>query len=287
MKCNMCPKNCNVTRDKFIGNGFCNMGHYPKIARIAPHFDEEPIISGTKGSGAIFFCGCNLKCIYCQNYQISCQDTGRYIEPRELTAEIIRLETLGVHNIDFITGSHYVDIVKECLNYYTPKIPTIYNTSSYDKVEKIKDLNGYINVYLPDFKYSDDNLAKKYSNCDNYKETSLKAIEEMIKQVGKIELNEDGTIQKGVLIRHLVLPGHTKNSIDALKLIYDNFGNDIKISLMSQYMPSFKASSYDINRKITKREYEKVLNVVEELGFHGYMQELCSSDDKYIPNWDY
>lgn len=286
-KCNSCPRKCDAIREKFIGNGFCKMGAYPKIARIAPHFDEEPIISGTNGSGAIFFSGCNLKCKYCQNYSISSDNNGRYITPRELAAEIIRLETLEVHNIDFITPSHYVDIIVETLNDYTPTIPVIYNSSAYDSIESLNKLNGKINVYLPDFKYSTNELAKDLSNCSNYVDVAIDAISEMIKQVGKVELDENGIIKKGVIIRHLVLPNHTKNSIETLKLIKDNFGNDVLISLMSQFTPCHKACECGLDRKITKREYDKVLETLYELDFHGFTQDLSSSTEEYIPNWDY
>lgn len=287
MKCKQCPRNCNTEREKFIGNGFCNMGSYPKIARIAPHYDEEPIISGTKGSGAIFFCGCNLKCIYCQNYQISSGNKGKYITPRELAAEIMVLEAEGVHNIDFITGSHYINVIKETLDDYTPNLPIIYNSSGYDDVNSLKTINNKINVYLPDFKYSNNELALKYSNCKNYVDIVIPAINEMLKQVGKIKLDENGIIKKGVLIRHLILPGHTNNSIKVLEMINENFGNDVKVSLMGQYIPCFKAQQYNLDRIITKREYEKVIDKMISLNIDGYVQELSSANTKYIPNWDY
>lgn len=286
MLCNLCPRKCNKERTQYIGKGFCNVGLYPKVARIAPHMGEEPVISGEKGSGAIFFSSCNLRCNYCQNYEISSCNKGEYITTDDLAAEIIRLETIGVHNIDFITGSHYVDAIKETLDKYRPKVPVIYNTSAYDDIEALKKLNGYIDVYLPDFKYSDNELSKKYSSCDNYLEICISSIEEMIKQRGKI-LIEDGLVKKGVIIRHLVLPNHTKNSIEVLNIIKEHFGNDVMVSLMSQYTPCYKAINTDLNRPITKREYEKVCDEMIRLDLDGFTQELSSSDIKYIPNWDY
>ena len=287
MICNSCPRKCKTDREKFIGKGFCKTGFYPKIARIAPHYDEEPVISGKNGSGAIFFSGCNMKCCYCQNYEISDFNKGVYITPAELTAEIMILETKGVHNIDFITGSHYTDSILETLNNYRPRIPVIYNSSGYDDVKSLRKLKNRINIYLPDFKYSDNDLSLKYSKCPDYVDIVIPAIKEMIQQVGNTVINEDGLMEKGILIRHMVLPNHTKNSINVLEMINSNFGNDIKISLMGQYTPCHKAAQYDLDRKITKREYEKVIDRMIQLGFDGYVQELSSSDKKYIPKWDY
>lgn len=287
MICNRCPRNCNAERDKFSGNGFCRTGRYPKIARIAAHYDEEPIISGEKGSGAIFFSGCSLKCCYCQNIEISKYNKGEYITPRDLAAEIMFLETSGVHNIDFITGSHYIDTIKETLMCYTPGIPVIYNTSAYDDVISLKELKGLVDIYLPDFKYSDNELSRRYSKCRNYVDIAIPAIREMIEQTGDKAVVENGLMKKGVMIRHLVLPGHTNNSIRVLEMIKENFGTDIKISLMGQYTPVVKTGFKNLERRITRREYDKVIDKMISLGLDGYIQELSSADDRYIPEWDY
>ena len=287
MICNSCPRNCKAQREKFEGKGFCRTGFYPKLARIAPHYDEEPVISGKKGSGAIFFSGCNLKCCYCQNYEISDYGKGEYINPRELAAEIMILETKGVHNIDFITGSHYTDSILETLKDYKPRVPVIYNSSGYDDVISLKKLKNRIDIYLPDFKYSDNELSMKYSKCKNYVDIVIPAIKEMMDQVNTTVIDDDGIMKKGIIIRHMVLPNHTRNSLDVLEMINSNFGNDLKISLMGQYTPCHKADQCDLNRKITRREYEKVVNRMIQLGFDGYVQELSSADKKYIPDWDY
>ncbi|MBR1534915.1 MAG: radical SAM protein [Ruminococcus sp.] len=286
MLCDLCPRNCNIERTEYEG-GFCGVGSLPKIARIAPHYDEEPILSGTGGAGTIFFSGCSLRCVYCQNYAISSQDTGRYITPYQLSEEYRRLEAKGVHNIEFVTPTHYVDAILESLSYYRPKLPLIYNSSGYDKVESLRKLDGIIDVYLPDFKYSDNALANQLSACSDYVETATAAIGEMLRQTGDCII-EDGLLNKGVMIRHLVLPSHTKNSIGVLEIIKQNWNNKTPVSLMSQYFPAGKASDYpDINRRVTAREYQKVLDKLYELELDGFAQELSSADKKYVPVWDY
>lgn len=286
MLCDLCPRECNVERTEYKG-GFCGVGKLPKIARIAPHYDEEPFLSGTKGAGTIFFSGCSLRCVFCQNYTISSEDTGRYITPYQLSEEYRRLEDLGVHNIEFVTPTHYVDAIIESLGYYRPKVPLVYNSSGYDKVATLKKLDGIIDIYLPDLKYSDNALSSRLSSCDDYVETATAAISEMIRQTGEI-LIEDGLIKRGVMIRHLVLPSHVKNSIGVLELIKNNWGATIPVSLMSQYFPAGKADRYpDINRSLTTREYQKVLDKLYELDLDGFAQELSSADKKYVPVWDY
>ena len=286
MPCNLCPRECGVERsaDRF---GRCGVGDLPKIARIAPHYDEEPVISGTRGAGTIFFCGCSLRCVYCQNYAISSQDTGRYITPYQLSEEYKRLESMGVHSIEFVTPTHYTDAILESLAFYRPQLPLIWNTSGYDKIETLKRLEGVVDVWLPDFKYSDNALARRLSSCPDYVEVATEAIREMLRQAGE-PLIEDGLMKRGVIIRHLVLPSHTKNSIGVLELIKEQFGADVPVSLMSQYFPAGRAADYpDINRRLTQREYGKVLDKLYDLGLDGYAQELTSADQKYVPIWDY
>lgn len=286
MICELCPRECHINRSETAG-GFCGVGTLPKIARIAPHYDEEPIISGSRGAGTVFFSGCSLRCVFCQNYAISSEDHGRYITPYQLSEEYRRLEETGVHNIEFVTPTHYIDAIIESLGYYHPNLPLIYNSSGYDKVESLKRLEGLIDVYLPDFKYSDNALARRLSSCSNYAETAAAAIDEMLRQTGKTVI-VDGLIRKGVVIRHLVLPSHVKNSIGVLKTIADRWGDNVLVSLMSQYFPAGNAASYpDINRRITNREYQKVLDQLYELGLDGFAQELSSADKKYVPVWDY
>lgn len=286
MNCNQCPRKCNTerTEDHF---GFCGVGELPKIARAALHFDEEPPISGTRGAGTIFFSGCNLKCVFCQNYEISETRQGVVITPYQLSEEYRKLEALGAQNIEFVTPSHYTDAILESLTYYQPRLPLIWNSSGYDSIESLKRLEGVIDIYLPDFKYSDNALAKRLSHCGDYVETAAAAIDEMLRQQPRIII-ENGVMQRGVIIRHLVLPSHTKNSIGVLELIKERYDTRALVSLMAQYMPAGKAADYpDINRKLTKREYHKVLDKYMELNLDGFAQELDSSDKKYVPEWNY
>ena len=286
MKCNQCPRKCDTERTE-KGFGFCGVGELPKIARAALHFDEEPPISGTRGAGTIFFSGCNLRCVFCQNYDISEEHQGVVITPYQLSEEYRKLEAMGAQNIEFVTPSHYVNAILESLTYYQPQLPLIWNSSGYDSIETLKRLEGVIDIYLPDFKYSDNALAKRLSHCGDYVETATAAIDEMLRQQPEIII-ENGVIKKGVIIRHLVLPSHTKNSIGVLESIKERYGTSALVSLMAQYMPAGKAADYpDINRKLTKREYNKVLNKYIELDLDGFAQELDASDQKYVPEWNY
>lgn len=286
MLCDLCPRECRVERTEYKG-GCCGVGSLPKIARIAPHYDEEPVISGTQGAGTIFFCGCSLKCVFCQNYSISSEENGRYITPYLLSEEYRRLESMGVHNIEFVTPTHYIDAIIESLGYYRPKLPLIWNSSGYEKPDSLKRLEGLIDVYLPDFKYSDNALAKRLSACGDYAETAIAAIGEMLRQTGDIVM-DGGLIKRGVIIRHLVLPSHVKNSIGVLEIIRENWDTRVPVSLMSQYFPAGRAAEFpDIDRRITAREYQKVLDKLYALGLDGYAQELSSADRKYVPTWDY
>ena len=286
MLCDICPRGCRIDRTG-KSFGFCGVGDLPKIARIAPHYDEEPVISGTNGAGTIFFCGCNLRCVYCQNYSISSEDAGRYITPYQLSEEYRRLEAMGVHNIEFVTPTHYADAILESLGYYRPQVPLIWNSSGYDKVETLRRFEGIIDVWLPDFKYSDNALAGRLSACPDYSQTALAAITEMLRQAGEPVI-KNGLMQRGVIVRHLVLPSHTKNSIGVLELIREHFGTDVPVSLMSQYFPAGRAADYpDINRRLTAREYGKVLDRLYDLGLDGYAQDMASADSKYVPVWDY
>ncbi len=286
MLCDLCPRECHIERTERQG-GYCGVGTLPKIARIAPHYDEEPILSGTGGAGTVFFSGCSLRCVYCQNHEISADDFGTYITPYQLSEEYRRLEAMGVHNIEFVTPTHYIDAILESLCYYRPKLPLVYNSSGYEKVESLKKLDGVIDIYLPDFKYSNNTLAHRLSACADYAETAAAAIEEMLRQVGA-PVMEDKLMKRGVMIRHLVLPSHVKNSIGVLEIIKEKWDSSVLVSLMSQYFPTGKADQYpDINRRITLREYQKVLDKLYELELDGFAQELESADKKYVPKWNY
>lgn len=287
MICNLCPRNCNAEREEFTGKGFCKMGTVPKIALASPHYWEEPCISGKNGSGTVFFSGCTMKCVFCQNYEISSLGQGKFKTAKELAEIYRRLEESGVHNINLVTATHFIDEILKSFEIYMPRIPIVYNCGGYEKAETLKRLEGIVSVYLPDFKYGFDELGEKYSYVPRYVETAEAAIEEMVRQRGKIQFDKEGIITNGVIIRHLILPNHTKSSIKVLEIIKERFGEDVLVSLMGQYVPMGSANRFEkLNRKITKREYNKVLQVLYELGLDGFAQELKSADKKFVPKWD-
>lgn len=288
MICNLCPRKCNACRTEHQGNGFCGSGTLPVVARVAPHFGEEPCISGTKGSGTVFFSGCTLKCVYCQNYEISDGHKGRAVTPKELADCYKRLEQQGVHNINLVTADHYVNAVAESLDIYKPSVPVVYNCSGYTSPKTLSILDGLVDIYLPDFKYSDDALAIKYSSAPNYVNTASAAIKEMIFQVGTPVIDEDGMMKKGVIVRHLILPSHTKNSLGVLDIIKRSYDKQVLVSLMCQYVPVNKAHDFPkINRTITRREYDKVKSELYALGLDGFTQDLTSASTDFIPDWDF
>ncbi len=288
MVCNLCPRKCNAQRTEHHGNGFCGMGELPVVARVAPHFGEEPCISGTKGSGAVFFSGCTLKCVFCQNYEISAENKGRTITPQQLADCYRQLEAQGVHNINLVTADHFTHMVVKSLELYKPSIPIVFNCSGYTSPKTLSMLDGLVDIYIPDFKYSDDSLAIKYSSAPDYVCTAISAIKEMIFQTGLPRFDSDSIMTKGVIVRHLILPSHTKNSIGVLDIIKHNFGRQVMVSLMCQYIPHGKAENYPkLNRTITRREYEKVKQELFNLGLDGFTQDLSSADEKYIPLWDF
>lgn len=288
MICRLCPNQCSVERNEEAAKGKCNMSTTPTVARIAPHMWEEPPISGTKGSGAVFFSGCTMKCIYCQNFEISHMNKGVPVDARILAEEYRKLEDMGVHNIDLISATQFLPEIIKSFEIYKPNIPIVYNCGGYEKVETLRALEGIIDIYLPDFKYSDDLLGENYSGVKNYTETATRALEEMLRQKGKLMTNEHGIATKGVLVRHLILPSHTKNSIGVLNILKENFGEEVTVSLMGQYIPHADAVDHPkLGRKITKREYEKVLDHLIDLELDGFAQELESADDSFIPLWDY
>lgn len=285
--CNACPRKCNVERN--IGEfsrGFCKMPYNAVLARASLHLWEEPVISGERGSGAIFFSGCNLRCVFCQNFEISHENFGKQVSKSEFIDIVKRLENQGAHTINLVNPTHFVPFIKEVLSEYKPSVPVVYNTGGYDDVESIRSLDGLIDVYLPDLKYFDSDVSKKYSNAENYFEKASKAVVEMQEQVGKSVL-KDGIMQKGLIIRHLVLPKNTDQSIKILRWIKDNLPIDTYISLMSQYVPYVKTEYKELNRRIVTAEYQKVIDEFERLGFEkGFMQERSSAQTDFIPKFD-
>ena len=288
--CTICPHRCKVNRlDGQIGRCKCN--DKIKIALASIHNYEEPCISGGNGSGTVFFSNCNLNCIYCQNYEISQLGRGKNITIAELANTFMELQRKNVNNINLVTPTMYAYQIKEAIKIARKdglKIPIIYNTNSYENVETIKALNGYIDVYLPDLKYYSNELSKKYSKVDKYFEVATKAIKEMYKQVGTAKFDENGIIQKGVIIRHLILPNHLQNSKHILKWIKENMPDDIYVSVMAQYFPTYKAKQDNlINRKLKAKEYREIEEFLYTLDLkNGYIQEIGEHEEEYVPKWE-
>lgn len=288
--CNICPHKCGVNRLNGI-KGRCKCDNKIKIALASVHNYEEPCISGKNGSGTVFFSNCNLNCIYCQNYEISQLGKGKEITIEHLAQIFIKQQEKNVNNINLVTPTMYVPQIIEAIKIARKKglnIPIIYNSNGYENVETIKKLNGYIDIYLPDLKYYSNEIAKKYSKIDNYFETAISAIKEMQKQVGNPIFNEEGIIQKGVIIRHLILPHHLLNTKNILKYVKENFDENTYISIMAQYFPTYKAKEDKlINRKLTKKEYKEIENYLYLLNLkNGYIQELGEHEEEYVPNFD-
>ena len=287
-KCAICPHNCGINR---LNNqiGRCKSKDTVKVALYSTHNFEEPCISGKKGSGTVFFSNCNMNCVFCQNYEISQQVKGKEISIEELADIFIKQQEKDVENINLVTPTSYVPQIIEAIKIARKnglKLPIVYNTNGYEKVETLKMLEGYVDIYLPDFKYSDDDLGKRLSKVDNYFEIVTEALKEMYRQTGKAVFNGEGIMQKGMIIRHLVLPNHILNSRRVLKWINENM-HDVYVSVMAQYFPTYKAKKIDdINRKLTKEEYEQIENYLYRLDLgNGYIQELGEHEEEYVPHW--
>ena len=289
-KCKICPHNCGVNR--LNGNiGRCKSNGNIKLAMASIHNFEEPCISGENGSGTVFFSNCNMNCVFCQNYKISQQGLGREISIEELAEIFIDEQNKNAENINLVTPTMYVYHLIEAIKIAKNKglkIPIVYNSNGYENVETIKKLDGYIDIYLPDLKYYDDDLAFKYSGVKNYFENATSAIKEMYNQVGSPVLDENGMMKKGLIIRHLVLPNNLQNSKDVLKWINDNIDKKVFVSVMAQYFPTNKAKDFpEINRKLTKEEYEEIENYLYSLDLdNGYIQELGEHEEEYVPDFE-
>lgn len=288
-KCAICPHNCGINR---LNNqiGRCKSKDTVKVALYSTHNFEEPCISGKKGSGTVFFSNCNMNCVFCQNYEISQLGKGKEISIEELADIFIKQQEKDVENINLVTPTSYVPQIIEAIKIARGnglKLPIVYNTNGYEKVETLKMLDGYVDIYLPDFKYSDDDLAKRLSKVDNYFEIVTEALKEMYRQTGKAVFNDEGIMQKGMIIRHLVLPNHVLNSRRVLKWINENM-HDVYVSVMAQYFPTYKAKEIDdINRKLTKEEFEQIENYLYRLDLeNGYIQELGEHEEEYVPKWE-
>ena len=291
-KCELCPHKCKVNRNK--GQiGRCKATNKVKIALHSVHQFEEPCISGKNGSGTIFFSNCNLNCVYCQNYEISQLGRGKEITIPELANIFLEQQSKNVENINLVTPTSYVSQIIEAIKIAKNnglKIPIVYNTNSYENIETIKMLDGYIDIYLPDLKYAENDLAKRYSKIENYFENATEVILEMQKQVGEASFNEDGIMQKGIIVRHMVLPNHLGNSKKVLKWLKDNLSKGSYMSIMAQYFPTYQAKENpnykEISRKLTSKEWQEIEEYIDELGIEeGYIQELGEHEEEYVPKW--
>ena len=287
--CEICPHSCRVNR-KQGKIGKCGCNDKIKIALASLHFYEEPCITGENGSGTIFFSNCNLRCCYCQNYEISQNRKGREITIEKLAHIFISQQEKKAENINLVTPTMYAEQIIEAIKIAKRNgltIPIIYNSNGYESIETLKKLNGYIDVYLPDLKYYSNELAKKYSKVENYFEYATNAIKEMERQVGQTQFDERGVIQKGIIVRHLILPNYLQNTKNILRWLKDNLSDYTYVSIMAQYFPTFLAKQDDkINRKLTKKEYSIIEKFFYTLDFkNGYIQELGEHEEEYVPNF--
>ncbi len=276
--CRVCPRECGVNRLKNEKAGFCRSGLNPVISSVSPHHGEEPPLSGTKGSGTIFFTNCNLKCVYCQNYPISQLGNGAERTVGELACQMVWLQEQGCHNLNLVTPTHFMPQILKALAIARERgfeLPIVYNTSGYESVEALRLLDGIVDIYLPDMRYSDNAVALKYSIAPHYPEINRAAIREMFRQVGNLVLDENGVAQRGLIIRHLVLPGGLSGTEGVMKFLAEEISKDVYISLMSQYFPAYKANeNRDINRRISEKEYDEAYDIKMKYGLkNGWVQE--------------
>lgn len=290
-ECRLCPRECGVDRSEGK-KGYCGASNELKVARAALHMWEEPCISGEAGSGAVFFSGCPMRCRFCQNYSIAAARKGKVISIERLAQIFLELQEKGAANINLVTPTHYTLHIIKALDLAKEnglRIPVVYNTSGYEKTETLKLLRGYIDIYLPDFKYMDGLLAAAYSNAPDYPEYAKRALEEMVGQTGPLKLDEEtGMARSGVIVRHLVLPGHVRNSKAVIQYLYETYGDQIYISIMNQYTPMPQVTKDKLlGRKVTRREYEKVIDYALELGVeNGFFQEGDVAEESFIPEFD-
>lgn len=285
--CSQCPRHCNIDRDERLG--FCRAPEAPMVARAAAHFGEEPCISGTRGSGTVFFSGCNLRCIFCQNHEISRGGGGKILSVTDLRSIFLRLRDTGVHNINLVTPSHYAAAIAAALDGLELGIPVVWNSSGYDSVETLRLLEGKIQIYMPDFKYSDPSLAKRYSSAEDYPETAAAALSEMYRQVGAYRMDRDGILQSGVLVRHLILPRHPKNTRGVIDLLIRTLPRgSFLFSLMSQYTPMPGLEDFpELQETVSPALAEFCYHYMIRRGItDGYYQDPSSATDELIPDFD-
>ncbi len=287
MKCTLCPRECGADREK--EKGFCGVGQDFTLARAAKHLWEEPPVSGTEGSGAVFFSGCNLGCVFCQNYEISHSCKGKRVTAERLFEICEGLIAEGVHNINFVNPTHYAGALNEFLERNRFSVPVLWNSGGYEKEETLKTLEGKVQIYLPDLKYISDERSGKYSSAPDYFAYASRALKEMKRQCPENIYDKEGIMQKGLIVRHLVLPKNTNQSLKILDWIKANLGTDTVISLMSQYTPYGRVENFpELQRKITEREYRKVTDYALSLGFESiFTQSPLSADEEFIPDFDF
>lgn len=290
--CQLCPRNCKVDR-QHGQTGFCHVPADLKVARAALHMWEEPCISGANGSGAVFFCGCNMGCVFCQNYDIAHARNGRKLTPEHLFDIFLMLQDKGAHNINLVTPSHYIPQIITALTQakmYGLTIPVVYNTSAYEKVEVLRSLEGLIDVYLPDLKYFSSTLSSKYSAAPDYFEVASAAIAEMVRQIpaAVFETDEDSLIKKGVIVRHLMLPGCEEDSRAVLQYLHKTYGEQIYISIMNQYTPLSTVAQFpELNRTISSKAYDRMIDYAISIGIeNGFIQEGETASESFIPSFD-
>ena len=286
--CTLCPRRCGADREK--SSGLCGGGAQLRVARAALHFWEEPCISGTNGSGTIFFSGCPLQCCFCQNHTISSENYGKEITTERLSEIFMELQEQNAHNINLVSPTQYVPWILKALDKvrHRLKIPVVYNTGGYETVQTLRSLEGYVDIYLPDLKYFGAGPALKYSGASDYFEKASRAVTEMFRQVGAVNFDNMDLLKKGLIIRHMTLPGYRRDSMDVLQWISQQFSpEEIRVSVMSQYTPFYKSAEHkEINRRISTFEYNSVVNQAENLGLTGYMQERSSAKEEYTPAFD-
>ena len=292
-KCTLCPRNCAVNREKGE-RGICGQTNEVKVARAALHFWEEPCISGKEGSGTVFFSGCSLHCVFCQNESIANGTIGKVITIERLAEIFLELQEKGANNINLVTPGHFIPQIKEALiaaRQKGLKLPIVYNTSSYESLEAIKSLEGFVDIYLPDFKYMSSELSAKYSHAADYAQVAKEVIHEMVRQTGKPVFENDddeGLLKRGTVVRHLMLPGGMEDSKAVIQYLYETYGNDIYISIMSQFTPLANVTGYpELNRKVTEEEYEELVDYAIEIGLEqGFIQEGDVAEESFIPAFD-
>ena len=289
-KCLLCPRNCGVNRNN--GElGFCKTGNNLRIAKAYLHMWEEPPITGKDGSGTIFFSNCNLRCVFCQNYEISDEGKGRDITVEDFANICLDLEERGATNINLVTPTHYVPLIIDGIKIAKSrglKIPIVYNSSGYEKVDTIKLLDGIVDIYLPDFKYYDNSLAIKYSKSPDYFKYASLALDEMVRQKPKSIFDKDGNMVSGVIVRHLILPNHEDDSKKILKYLHDNYKGKIYISIMNQYTPVKKFKDAELNNTISENIYDEIINYAWDIGIRkAFIQEEGTQLESFIPDWDY